>query len=981
MKFYITFLLYCFAIVSAQTTFTTIPEFPTQTDQITITFDVTNASHGNKIVGYAGQVYAHTGVTIVTNNGTPEKWKNVIGSWGNNTQQPMLTRVGTDQYQIVINNPRAFYGVNNSNQVITELTFVLRSADATKQTEDIFIPLYSAGIRVVLSSPKFNVDYGDPLRSPVFISPNDSLPITATTSEIGTKTKSMSLYINGIQKTETDTRYLNYTFAESENPSWKNEIKIIAVDTANVKDSTVFVIVNNKVVKELPLPDGNQIGINYESNPTKVTLALFAPRKSFIYILGDFNNWKVDSGYYMTRHTVTQDSVIWWITIPNLSPAKEYAYQFLIDGELRIQDPYTEKILDPWNDYYFSSTYANAYPSNKTEGIASIFQTAQTKYNWKVSNFEKPVKEKLIIYELLIRDFVSTHLYTTLMDTLSYFKKLGVNAIELMPVNEFEGNSSWGYNTMMYFAPDKYYGTKKDLQEFIDACHQNGIAVILDMVFNHSFGLSPMVRMYTNPSTGYPSTENPWFNPDYDPNYPGYQARHPYHVGYDFNHESNATKYFIDRVTSFWLTEYKVDGFRFDLTKGLTQKSTYIGSGNYNEGNASAYDASRIKILKRMANKIWEVSPGAYVILEHFCDNSEETELAANGMMLWGNFNSSYNESTMGYFDNNKSDFSWISYKKRGWASSNVVGYMESHDEERLMFKNVTYGNSSGTYSVKNLNVALNRMKLAGAFFFTIPGPKMIWQFGELGYGYSINYPSGTSADRLTPKPIKWDYYSDPARLKLFKVWSALIGLKKNYPAFSSDDFTLSVSNAFKRMWINDSSMNVTILGNFDVNPVALIPQFQNTGTWYDYFTGEQIDVSTPINLDAGGFKIYTTVKLPTPEEGILSEVNEIADIPSQFSLEQNYPNPFNPSTKIRYTIPTSPLNPSPYQGEGHRERWVTLKVYDILGKAVTTLVNEEQSLGIYEVEFNGNNLSSGVYFYQLKADNFVITKKLILMK
>ena len=983
MKFYVTFFLFCFTVLYSQTTFTTDPEFPTQTDSIVITFDVTNATHANKIAGYTGQVYAHTGVTTVTNNGSPQNWQNVIGNWGDNSTQPKLNSIGLNIYQIIINNPRHFYNVTNALQKITGLCFVLRSADGSKQSEDVFIPIYSSGIKVVLTTPFVNTNFGDPLRSPIFISSGETIPISATTSELGTKTKSITLFVNGIQKTQTSTRNLDFSFSADENPSWKSEIKIIASDTADIVDSTIFVVVNNKSVKELPLPTGNQIGINYASDPTKVTLAFFAPKKNYIYVVGDFNNWKVDTNYYMNQQTVTQDSVIWWLTIPVLSPAKEYAYQFLIDGNIRVQDPYTEKILDPWNDQYISSDYANAYPSGKTEGIVSVLQTAQPSYNWKATNFIRPEKEKLIIYELLIRDFISSHSYTTLKDTLSYFKRLGVNAIELMPINEFEGNSSWGYNTMMYFAPDKYYGTKIQLKDFIDACHQQGIAVILDMVFNHSFGLSPMVRMYTDPLTGFPSNQNPWFNPDFDPNYPDYQARHPYSVGYDFNHESSATKYFIDRVTSFWLTEYKVDGFRFDLTKGLTQKSSYTGNGNYNDATSSAYDASRIKILKRMANKIWEVSPGAYVILEHFCDNTEESELAANGMMLWGNLNYNYNEATMGYFDNNKSDFSWISYVKRGWAFPNVVGYMESHDEERLMYKNITYGNSGGSYSIKDLNVALNRMKLAGAFFFTIPGPKMIWEFGELGYDYSINYPSGTSSDRLTPKPIKWNYYSDPARLNLFKVWSALISLKKNYPAFSGKDYTLSVSNAYKRMWINDSSMNVTILGNFDVNPVALIPQFQNTGTWYDYFSGEQYnitDVSAPINLAPGEFKIFTTVELPTPEEGILSDVIKDDELPSQFNLEQNYPNPFNPTTKIRYSIPTLPQS-SPLLKERRHEGFVTLKVYDLLGREVTTLVNEKQSTGIYEVEFNGQNLSSGVYFYKLKFNNFVMTKKLILLK
>ncbi len=152
------------------------------------------------------------------------------------------------------------------------------------------------------------------------------------------------------------------------------------------------------------------------------------------------------------------------------------------------------------------------------------------------------------------------------------------------------------------------------------------------------------------------------------------------------------------------------------------------------------YDQSRIDILTRMANKIWEIDSTAYVILEHFADNSEETVLANYGMMLWGNMNHQYNEATMGY----SSDLNGVSYKSRGWTVPHLVAYMESHDEERLMYKNIRFGNSAPTYNIKDTSVALNRIKLAAAFYFTIPGPKMIWQFGELGYDYSIFYDPAT---------------------------------------------------------------------------------------------------------------------------------------------------------------------------------------------------------------------------------------------
>jgi glycosidase len=522
-----------------------------------------------------------------------------------------------------------------------------------------------------------------------------------------------------------------------------------------------------------------------------------------------------------------------------------------------------------------------------------------------------------------------------------------------MPVNEFEGNSSWGYNVSFHIAADKYYGTSNKLKEFIDVCHQNGIAVLFDMVLNHAYGQSPLVRMYWDSANNRPAADSPWFNVD-SPN-------QVYSFGYDFNHEKSATKYFVDRVNRYWLEEYKFDGFRFDFTKGFTNTP----------GDGGAYDLPRINILKRMADQIWDYDSTAYIILEHFAPDNEEIVLSNYGMMLWGNLNYNYNEATMGYHDSNKSNFSRISYLNRGWTKPYLVGYMESHDEERLMYKNLIYGNSSGSYNIKNLNVALNRMKLAVAFFFTVPGPKMIWQFGELGYDISID-----SLGRLGEKPVKWNYLDDDRRTNLYKVYSSLIKLKKDYEVFSTDNFTLTVSASIKKINLIHATMDAYIIGNFGVTQLTANQSFTRTGWWYDYFSGDSVNVTSlteNITLEPGDFRIYTTTKLPTPEAGILLDVEQIDDqIPVEFALEQNYPNPFNPNTVIRYSIVSPSL--------------VSLKIFDVLGREVKTLVNKEQVNGVYEVNWNGddalgNKVSTGVYFYRIDAGDFVQTKKMMLIK
>ncbi len=941
---------------------TTYPQYPTQNDSIVIYFDAAQTG-GEELLNYTGTVYAHTGVN--TNFGS---WQHVIGTWGNNTTQPSLDRLGLNLYKLTIGRPRQFYNVTNPAENITALALVFRSSDGTKQTRpDIFTNLYLPGITVLVNNPNISNNFGDPLRSPTFASLDDTVHISVSVVELGTLVSNITLYVNNVQVAQTISNMIEYDFIAAQNLQEVNRISVVARDTAILKDSTEFIIFVNPLVQDVSLPLGKAYGINYD-NSTTVTLALLAPHKKFIYVLGDFNDWKVNSSYYMKRDIIDSSKVIWWLTISGLTPGEEYAFQYYVDGNIRIADPYTEKILDSSNDSFISSTtYPNLkpYPTGKTSQLVSVLQTDQAPYPWQI-NFQRPAKTDLVIYELLLRDFLTSHDYKTLHDTLNYLKNLGVNIIELMPVNEFEGNESWGYNPSFHVAVDKYYGPKNDLKKFIDKAHEMGIAVILDVVLNHAFGQSPLVRLYST-SEGWPSDQNPWLNPDFDPTWPGYQARHPYNVGYDFNHESQATKDYVDRVTNFWMTEYKVDGFRFDLTKGFSQRSSYISNGNYNEGLTSSFDQTRINILKRMADKIWLIDPTFYVILEHFADNSEEIVLSNYGMMIWGNMNNQYNEATMGYSSNLIGGY----YQSRGWTYPHLIAYMESHDEERLMYKNLTYGNSSGSYNIKDIREAINRIKLAAAFYFTIPGPKMIWQFGELGYDYSINYNG-----RLGKKPIRWDYFSDSRRLKLYKVFAELIKMKKNYEVFRTGNYNVALSEYDKKINITHPTMDVAVIGNFNVITSSFSPSFSRTGKWYEFFSGDSIDV-TNVNMQMtfqpGDLRIYTTSKLPTPELDLLTETeSDLSQIvSSNFELYQNYPNPFNPSTRIRYLLSSN----------SH----VSLNVYDILGNEVATLVDEDKPVGSYEVEFKSSvgslQLASGIYFYQLKAGSFVETKKMILLR
>ncbi len=801
--------------------------------------------------------------------------------------------------------------------------------------------------------PETLVDFGDQIKAGVFAAEGDSILLDHSTIFID---DSLVSTFEGL--VDEKWSILSLEIPVMTNGQHKVVIKLQTALGESATDSTTY-FVENTPPEIADLPAGVEDGVNYIDDQT-VTLSLLAPDKNFVYVIGDFNDWQINSEYYMK---MTPDSNRFWLTISGLEPDLQYQFQYLVDGELRIADPYSPQISDPWNDQYISEqTYADLilYPEGKTSEITSVFQTNPQAYEWQVTDFQRPNPEDLIIYELLVRDFIAEHDYQTLIDTLSYFEKMGITAIELMPVNEFEGNNSWGYNPSFYFAPDKYYGPANDLKLFIDECHKRGIAVILDMVLNHSFGQSPLVRLYNEGGYNQPTPDNPWYN---------VTATHPYSVGYDFNHESQYTKDFVDRVNEFWLTEYNVDGFRYDLSKGFTQNET-----GDNVGEWGRYDASRIALLKRMADELWNVDSTAYIILEHFAENSEEIELTNYGMMVWGNMNNAYAQSAMGYSQN--SDLSGGYFKNRNFTKPHLVTYMESHDEPWLMYKNVRWGRVSGDYNIRDLSTALDRIKLVSAFFYTIPGPKMMWQFGELGYDQEL---PESGFERTAPKPILWNYYQEPERKELYYTIASLIHLRKTYDVFHNPNTTVEMqvdaAHLDRRIKLNNFYQHVTIIGNFDVAPRQVNPDFHFTGTWYEYFSEDTLEVMNTqesIELAPGEFRIYSDSKFEKPVD-IPSSVRSFTDAaPNSYVLEQNFPNPFNPETAIRYSIPAP--------------EFVSVKIYNVRGQHIRTLVREEQAAGSYFINWDGTDdagqfVSTGLYFYQITAGDFVKTKKMMLMK
>jgi 1,4-alpha-glucan branching enzyme len=839
------------------------PPFATANDNgVVITYDASQGSAG--LLG-ENTIYAHTGV-ITSASTSGSDWRYVLTNWTTNLPKALLTRVGTsNRYTLNIGNIKAYYGIP-SGETVLRLAFVFRNTDGTKTGKtaaggDILIDINQGIFQAKVNSPQKGS----------FFNLSDSFTVSATSSAPA----NLILYANGTQVAQV-TGASSLTYKNTLAAFGNSRLNLVLEGNSNGTksyDSSYIMPRLNPIIAAAPA--GIIDGINYINDST-VTLQLFAPAKNFIYVVGDFNNWEFNTDFLMRK---TPDQNRYWLTITGLKKGVEYGFQYSIDdAQMKVADVYAEKYLDPWNDSWISAeTYPNLkpYPTGKTTEVVSVLQIGQPAYEWKATNFKKPTNDQLVIYELLLRDFIGKHDFKTLIDTISYLKRVGANCVKLMPIMEFEGNESWGYNPMFYFAIDKYYGTKNDFKAFVDACHASGIAVVLDVVLNHSFGQNPQVRMYFNPAAGQygqPTPQNPWFN-EVD--------KHPYGVGYDYNHEAQIVQQFTDRVLKFWLTEYKIDGYRFDLSKGFTQKNTLGDVGAW-----GAYDQSRINIWNRIRSETIKYAPDAYLILEHLSDNSEETVLANTGFMFWGKLTEAYAESLMGY-NNAKANLSWGNYKVRGWNFPNLVTYAESHDEERVMYFALNFGNASGSYSTKNLSNALKRVAAYHALLLPLKGPKMLWQGGELGYEISIN-----TNGRTGNKPFKWEYLNNPERVATLNQIGMLAALKQHI-SFSSDNYIYNVAGTGKILKVNHDSMNTLIAGNFDVVALNLTPGFQRTGWWYNYITGDSINVtntSQTVSLQPGDYVVYTDKKMnikPVDNPVGLSEM-------PMSGLSNVFPNPAN---------------------------------------------------------------------------------------
>jgi len=921
---------------------------PDQSQTATLLFDAT----GTPLVGSTGTIYAHTGVTI---NGTA--WQNTVGVWANNTSQPAMVLVSGNQYKLVFNpSIKSFYGNPAGN--ITNINLVVRHASGSPKTVDLLIDVEA-----------FDINLTAPLQNSTTFWTSGNVEVQAQTFA-GTA----GFVLRNPNKLVLDSVASASTFNISiDNPVYGQYILKSTKGLISIEKK--FNIYPQGLAVSAALPTNLKDGINYNANDaSKATLVLNAPGKDFVFVAGNFNNWNPGSSYAMKKDAV---SGMFWLEISGLVSGNWYAFQYWVCENtpatgspkvVRTADPFSTLVLSQFDDAEVITLntfpglpeYKNIAPRQERE--VSVIQTgpnAYWHYNWTSTTKPNATlnRKDLVIYELLIRDFDANRTYQNLIDRFNYFKGLKINAIQLMPIMEFEGNMSWGYNPTFHLATDKRYGPPAKLKEFIDLCHQNGIAVILDLALNHVFEPSPLHRMWMLDANNDGradgiSPDNPYCN---------VVPRHTLNVGADLNHfrePDNLTNTYVIRTIEQWINDFKIDGFRWDLTQGFTNACSE-NDGNCTLGN----QPDRLTKLKWYADKQWEIDPNFYVIFEHWAfgeinelNNYRLTENTPKGIQCWRRGDDQYANILKGNYANLSTISDASNYR--------IQGNMESHDEERVIYKAITEAGQT----LGNLNKTLDRMPALGSVFFLVPGPKMIWHFAELGCNMSVNTcTNGLVGDcRLSTKPQpQWtqNWLGIANRGKIYEDWSKMIELRTKADLFKTGQFSFNLDVTGRpRLDVWTSTTGSTSLSyvmvhtNFS-NDAATFPSFfPYTGTWYNMLDNSPLTViatNQNITLPAdGGYVIYG------------NQPNTLVSVDQLFSSI--------PGDELRLVCANPILNQkSVVHFKANNANDLRFTLYSINGKALFTQKPESNS-GTMELKLP---FSKGMYLLEMAGD---IGRKLV---
>jgi 1,4-alpha-glucan branching enzyme len=519
-----------------------------------------------------------------------------------------------------------------------------------------------------------------------------------------------------------------------------------------------------------------------------VEFALFAPHVASVALVGSWSRTPLplqrdDGGTWRRKVLLPEGRHQYRFRLPSLS-------HFLNGQTVDVTDPFA-RLVDEANGDVGTIVIAGG-------------RDVTTAYNWRHDDEPLPQDDELILYELHIGEFgvkdgvLGT--FSTVIERLDYLRDLGVNAVELMPVAAFPMDRSWGYNVRHACAVENAYGTPQDLKRLVDECHARRMRVILDVVFNHTEGESPLTKI----DFGY------WFRESRkDELYFGPKL--------DFEHVDDtiridgqtvmpARKYGLD-VAAYWLREYHLDGYRLDATFVLDN-----------------FDF--VAALRRQSKELASGKP-FYVVAEHLPEDPLIAGPDGPADGAWHQrFEHAVVEALISHGRNAADLLSVLQPRNDGYVSpARVVNYVESHDEPTLMQRLAEAGISG--------EAAFRKSKLAATLLFTAVGNPMLYQGQEFG---------GSRPRDLEIRPLQWAYLEADYGLHLKEHHAFLALLRRASPALRGDQFAICHNRygviAYRR---GSGETEVIVVANLrDVNRSAAIPF--PCGAWQEVTFDYRID-------------------------------------------------------------------------------------------------------------------------------------------
>ncbi len=543
-----------------------------------------------------------------------------------------------------------------------------------------------------------------------------------------------------------------------------------------------------------------------------IEFSLFAPYNEKVALKGDFSDWKEleltkgDDGYFRTTLDLADG---------------DYEYKFCVKSNSPWWPGEWVCITDPM------ATDVNE--EHDENGILHVRegQTIVDQYQWQHDDAFLPPDNELVIYEMHISDFGGN--FQGVIEKLDYLASLGVNGLELMPLAEYPGKYSWGYNPKFFYAVESAYGTSTDFKHLVDECHARGIRVILDVVANHTHQDSPLAHIDHNYWFMDPeqNTDNEQFGPKFDYNH------------LDENLGMFPARKFMNEVAFYWATEFHLDGIRFDATSLI----------------------NNFDFLRFIGEKVKEVSgmKPFYLVAEHI--PLDPAIVGMDGPMdgLWHDYFYFQMVANLRENDfNGTPAFDWERTMAAIEPARNAilgpiaaVQYLTNHDHERLMFEL----GAAGIVDEK----AFRKAKLGAAVLFTSVGVPMIWMGEEFGEFWEKS---------LDAHPLHWDLLGNENNSDLLHYYSGLVYLRKTTDALKTENIEFFHHDpehklmAWRR-WDEGGSL-VAVVANFSDEPLGdySVPFFpsEDGGQWHEFTFNYDIQTAEGVLVDSFGpseCKIY----------------------------------------------------------------------------------------------------------------------------